>query len=765
MSTKLQTKVQANTTPTFTPVLQKPRTSLSDSSHHILQRRDHHEPIVQEPGQPVPGTPAFIDPRFGHDFSRVRIYDKGAVRNPPIQAKLRINKPGDVYEEEADRVAEQVMRMEEPGVQRQVEEEETLQAKEIPSQIPEVTPNLEAGINTIRGGGQPLPESTRAFFEPRFGHDFSQVRVHTDAKAAEAARAVNAWAFTVGQDVVFGAGEYAPGTNTGQRLMAHELVHLVQQSLSPTSRVFLLRKENESGRKREEQLSKNPQLYQALTIARRGGEGNTFLSTDTITLYAQTIGIEPNQVSWVVNGVSKDSGSGKPHALANQGYFTFRPNPINRPITRSRRVNSPIIYSVEARVEAFTVHFTLQQDETDVLRQEYVDIGATPPTRNQITVPTYPPFNGGNYTIVVDGGMGPAFNAIQGEFENLTQKAGATVAPAISVSSGYRNPRRNVAARSKLPVNSPHLLGRALDLTVVGTNARLWRRLRQAGANAGCISLCECGPKVVPCSDPGVDHVHIQWATPPPTYIEFETQHLVGVVPRTGPVSVEKTSGFTRRHKELMKRQPIPAEKVERFGEWDVLKMQWERMTSPEGISAFLADYKDRWVRVHRYIIKAAAREYTIPDWVLAGVAWTEVGGEPPWTDDLSYILGDLGIHGKPEKASYGPVAIQIQRAAEELGYDPAILWSVQMSYIIHSLRKPQENLFIVASHLLRCKNVSSPAKPPDMLTDFEISILGARYNRGVELSEEALLILGQKTKYGDDLVKKKERMKRLLED
>jgi hypothetical protein len=78
--------------------------------------------------------------------------------------------------------------------------------------------------------GQPLDIATRAFMEPRFGHDFSRVRVHTDAKAAESARAVNALAYTVGRDVVFGRGQYAPTTSAGQRLMAHELTHVVQQS-------------------------------------------------------------------------------------------------------------------------------------------------------------------------------------------------------------------------------------------------------------------------------------------------------------------------------------------------------------------------------------------------------------------------------------------------------------------------------------------------------------------------------------------------------
>jgi len=111
------------------------------------------------------------------------------------------------------------------------EEEEELQAKATSDGISEVNPDIESHIQNIRGGGQPLPESTRAFFEPRFGNDFSQVRVHADAKAAESAQAVNARAFTVGKDVIFGAGQYSE-TSAGQKLLAHELTHVVQQESS-----------------------------------------------------------------------------------------------------------------------------------------------------------------------------------------------------------------------------------------------------------------------------------------------------------------------------------------------------------------------------------------------------------------------------------------------------------------------------------------------------------------------------------------------------
>jgi hypothetical protein len=181
------------------------------------------------------------------------------IKSGTLQAKLKIGQPGDKYEQEADRVADAVMRMPEPGVQRQVEpeeeEEETLQTKPSADQItplvqkqediPEeeqetaqakgdggpstASSSVESGINSIRGGGQPLPVSTRAFFEPRFRTNFSSVEVHTGANANHLARSINAKAFTVGKDVVFGADQYSPESLSGKQLLAHELTHVVQQ--------------------------------------------------------------------------------------------------------------------------------------------------------------------------------------------------------------------------------------------------------------------------------------------------------------------------------------------------------------------------------------------------------------------------------------------------------------------------------------------------------------------------------------------------------
>lgn len=212
-----------------------------------------------------------------------RMYAAGA-----LQAKLKIGQPGDRYEREADSLADRVMHMPDPAISRAEEQDEAVQVRPLADNIgplmrkqseeeevkkkpekeegepiqkkqlqrkqeeeevrqqPEkeeapvqakaeghhsggIAPAAAKGIQDIRGGGQPLPQTSRAFFEPRFGADFSKVRLHTGSNAAHLARSINAKAFTVGRDVVFGAGQYAPGSNAGKRLMAHELTHVVQQ--------------------------------------------------------------------------------------------------------------------------------------------------------------------------------------------------------------------------------------------------------------------------------------------------------------------------------------------------------------------------------------------------------------------------------------------------------------------------------------------------------------------------------------------------------
>ena len=147
-----------------------------------------------------------------------------------LQRNLAIGPEDDQYEREADHVAEQLL-------SGPSDSAGTLHAAS-PTPLRRKPDTGAAGGATapavvhqaLGSPGQPLGRAERAFFEPRLGHDFAQVRVHTDGSAAESARAVKARAYTVGRDLVFAAGQYAPHTPEGKRLLAHELTHVTQQS-------------------------------------------------------------------------------------------------------------------------------------------------------------------------------------------------------------------------------------------------------------------------------------------------------------------------------------------------------------------------------------------------------------------------------------------------------------------------------------------------------------------------------------------------------
>jgi len=171
---------------------------------------------------------------LGHDLSRIPLHPLAAG---VIQTKLAINELGDSYEQDADRTAEQVMRAcpcdggcpscdkRQPG-----REHESLQTKRIQAGDTGQIAAPPTVHEVLRSPGQPLDPITRAFMESRFGYDFSGVRLHSGAAAEQSARAVNANAYTVGHNIVFGAGQFAPGTRQGRQLIAHELTHVVQQN-------------------------------------------------------------------------------------------------------------------------------------------------------------------------------------------------------------------------------------------------------------------------------------------------------------------------------------------------------------------------------------------------------------------------------------------------------------------------------------------------------------------------------------------------------
>ena len=166
----------------------------------------------------------------------------------PLQTKLYISESGDEYEREADRVADQVMGMTEPGREPDtarrgaVVVQRTSAACGTPSM--EVAPLVSDALSSM---GQALDPATQAFFTARFGHDFANVRVHADAQAAESARSVKALAYTSGSHVVFGAGQFSPGTRAGRQLLAHELTHVVQQTGRSTGTAQAATEHRDSG--------------------------------------------------------------------------------------------------------------------------------------------------------------------------------------------------------------------------------------------------------------------------------------------------------------------------------------------------------------------------------------------------------------------------------------------------------------------------------------------------------------------------------------
>ena len=165
-----------------------------------------------------------------------------AVRPFVLQAKLNVSQPGDVYEREADQIADQVMRMavvpekveeSEPQVQRmcdECEEEEELNRKVDGAGGGAIQTAPSIVHQTLQSPGRPLDSGTRAFMESRFEREFGDVRIHTGDQASQSATSVGALAYTVGRNIVFGERAYAPQTSSGQRLLAHELAHVVQQN-------------------------------------------------------------------------------------------------------------------------------------------------------------------------------------------------------------------------------------------------------------------------------------------------------------------------------------------------------------------------------------------------------------------------------------------------------------------------------------------------------------------------------------------------------
>jgi hypothetical protein len=236
--------------------------------------------MLQRLPQEEDESPIQMMPQLGIIQRQEAEVDEEPIQMQRIQLKVVVGQPGDKYEQEADSVAAQVMSMSVPAansglVQRQGEEEETPLVQRSPL-ADSITPliqrqsaetevqrkcakceqeeqeepvqtksllqraaengsnksgsNIESQLSNSQGGGSPLPDNVRGFMEPRFGADFSQVRVHTDSAAVQMNKELGAQAFTHGNDIYFNSGKYNPGSSDGKQLLAHELTHTIQQT-------------------------------------------------------------------------------------------------------------------------------------------------------------------------------------------------------------------------------------------------------------------------------------------------------------------------------------------------------------------------------------------------------------------------------------------------------------------------------------------------------------------------------------------------------
>lgn len=182
-------------------------------SSGMLQR------TVKQPGAARPSEIQALSQRYGNRATRSLLQTK------PIQTKSKVGPAHDAFEQEADRMAERVV----GGGTLQHAPSHLQRLGEGDGGF-EVDSHFESLLSAKRGGGQPLPTSLRSDFESKFQSDFSGVRVHADSQSAKLNESIQARAFTTGQDIFFGDGEYQPHTTSGQKVLAHELTHVGQQN-------------------------------------------------------------------------------------------------------------------------------------------------------------------------------------------------------------------------------------------------------------------------------------------------------------------------------------------------------------------------------------------------------------------------------------------------------------------------------------------------------------------------------------------------------
>lgn len=178
---------------------------------------------------------------------------------------------------------------------------------------------------------------------------------------------------------------------------------------------------------------------------------------------------------------------------------------------------------------------------------------------------------------------------------------------------------------------------------------------------------------------------------------------------------------------------------------------------------AYIQRFKDAWVQHNKMLIKLSAMQYKMPPELLAGVCWIEVGGDPNFIDRVAFevrsfdwsgppwVDNNLTITNAPAKTSFGSISIQLRSAARTLGLNPAEMSTTQLRGLASCLQKDVFNIEVVARHLRKLIDHDGLQKNPPLLSIDQVRIVGARYNRGIELSLDEI---GKNMSYGDFIVK-----------
>lgn len=748
----------------------------------------------------------------------------------PIQTKLTVGAPDDPLEPQADHVADQVMRMADPiAVQREDlspptlqrmcseceeelhrqedEEEQPLQAKSTTGTAPSVSAKTAQQIDGLRGSGQPLSPSERAYFEPRFGNDLGQVRIHNDSRAAATAKDIQAKAYTTGHDVVFGAGQYAPNTSEGQRLMAHELTHVVQQQGRSTPNVYRDNDETTSATRplivddsvvdpATGQMQKSGFLTELCTqVCSEVGEvlAPTNRTTDYLDRVFDYLGYRDaayvdqtlrrftptdqeltsaedyipfivdqarsSAQSWVETGSIGDLPEGIPGTMASALLGSDGSQTMPSTETVQRKSDASGAATTGRSPAAIRSQLGDGRPLDGSVRSRMESAFATDFSH----VRSHTNTQAGNLASDLNArafavGEHVAFGA--GQYKPGTLVGDALIAHELAHVTQQDQGASSVMSKTDGGDYEP--LEEDADRSAVGAVARLWTGFKGGVADIAqnAMPQLKSGLQLQRCDS---DEAGFEQMS------EDRKKNDNGTTGEGPSPDVDKDGGvedwdgepdkyppLTPAHKELIEAADMhSADNLKAFSPLDALAAQKE--------NKFHEQYKEHLVSATRDAIKAAAQKYDIPPEMLGGIVFNEAGGDEPFKEFI-YSARKYFIFDKPtNQTSMGVMGIQLRRAAETLGYDPNDLEEGHRLALLESLMTPEQAIFIAAKHLSDLRDDEFAGKSAAELMNDEFIIIASRYLWGPK-SHVSLAKVKSNLSYGKWIHSLRERTSKLLE-